>query len=232
MSEQVVTNNALAGPSYPHWHQGLDQIPPQCRADDADASLVAGLRTRDDAAFTDLVRRYRQTLLRVALRISKDHEDAEEIIQDTFLRVFQRIESFRGESLFRTWLTRIAINEALMKIRKPQREHVSIDECWEDGARTTRELKAAGYTPEESCSVRELESMGLGLLPTISLASQPVLKLCGQMGLSLAEAAKRLGLKPSTVKSRLSRGRKELRDALARHCSQRKRYSVPYSQAA
>jgi len=232
MSEHVVTNNAAAGHGYLHWNQALDQTVPECRADDGDAPLVAGLRTRDEAAFTDLVRRYRQTLLRVALRISKNHEDAEEIVQDAFLRVFQRIESFRGESLFRTWLTRIAINEALMKIRKPQREHVSIDECWEDGVRTTRELKAAGYTPEESCSVRELESMGLGLLPTISLVSQPVLKLCGQMELSLAEAAKRLGLKPSTVKSRLSRGRKQLRDALARHCSQRKRYSVPSSQAA
>ena len=232
MSEHSMTNNAQAQPNYLPTDRFLTRPSPKGRVHDEDASLVAGLRTRDQAAFSDLVRRYQRPLLSVALRISKNHEDAEEIIQDAFLRVFQRIESFRGESLFRTWLTRITINEALMKIRKPKRRYVSIDERGDDGVTTTRELKAAGYTPEESCSVREIESMGLSLLPKISLASQPVLKLCGQMELSLAEASKRLRLKPSTVKSRLWRGRKELRDAFARHCSQRKRYSAPYSQAA
>lgn len=230
MSEQVMKNNVP--PNYLPTDQVLTRPSPKGRVHDEDASLVAGLRTRDQAAFTDLVRRYQRPLLSVALRISKNHEDAEEIIQDTFLRVFQRIQNFRGESLFRTWLTRIAINEALMKIRKPRRDHVSIDVCGEDGIRATKELKAAGYTPEESCSLREIQSMGLNLLPKISLASQPVLKLCILKELSSAEAARHLRLKPSTIKSRLSRGRKELRDALARHCSQRKRYSVPFSQAA
>jgi len=232
MSEQPMTNNAPAQPKFLPTDQFLTQPSPKGRVRDEDASLVAGLRTRDQEAFTDLIRRYQRPLLSVALRISKNHEDAEEIIQDAFLRVFQRIESFRGESLFRTWLTRITINEALMKIRKPKRDYVSIDACGENGISATKELKAAGYTPEESCAVRELESMGLSLLPKISLASQPVLKLCGQMQLTLAEAAERLRLKPSTVKSRLRRGRKELRDALARHCSQRKGSSVAFPQAA
>jgi RNA polymerase sigma-70 factor (ECF subfamily) len=221
MSEQVVTNNALAGPSYLHWHQGLDQIAPQCRADDADASLVAGLRTRQEAAFIDLVRRYQHPLLSAALRITKNREDAEEVVQDTFLKVFQYIKSFRGNSLFRTWVTRIAINQGLMKIRKNTRDYLCLDENGEDGrGAAIKETKAAaGYTPEESCSVLEIESIALKLIPKISRSSQPIMKLCLQKELSQAEVAEHLKLKLSTVKSRLFRGRKELRDALAKHCS-------------
>ena len=229
MTEQVVTNNALAGLSYLHWHQGVDQIAPQCRADDADASLVAGLRTREEAAFIDMVRRYQHPLLSAALRITKNREDAEEVVQDAFLKVFQYIKSFRGDSLFRSWLTRIAINEALMKIRKTRRDCVSIDERGEDRTSATKELKAAGYTPEESCSLLEIENMALNLIPKISRASQPIVKLCLQQELSQAEVAERLKLKLSTVKSRLFRGRKELREALAKHCSTK---AFPFWRAA
>jgi len=139
------------------------------------------------------------------------------------LKVFQRIESFRGGSLFRTWLTRIAINEALMKIRKNSRALLSIDEKGEEGAGgAIRELKAAGYTPEESCSLREIESMAISLIPKIGPSSQPIVKLCLQEELSQAEIAEQLKLTLSAVKSRLSRGRKAMRDALAEHCRPRR----------
>jgi RNA polymerase sigma factor (sigma-70 family) len=106
-----------------------------------------------------------------------------------------------------------------MKIRKPRRDCVSIDERGEDGISATKELKAAAHTPEESCSLLEIESIALNLIPKISRASQPIVKLCLQKELSPAEVAEQLKLKVSTVKSRLFRGRKELREALAKRCS-------------
>jgi RNA polymerase sigma-70 factor (ECF subfamily) len=231
MSQAVIADNASAGHSYLHWNQGLDQTAPESRSDDGDASLVAGLRTRQEAAFIDMVRRYQHPLLGAALRITKNREDAEEVVQDAFLKVFNRIESFRGDSLFRTWLTRITINEALMKIRKNTREFVSLDENWEDErGGTIGDIKAAGYSPEESCSLLEIESIALNLISKINVSSQPVMKLCLQEELSQVELAGHLKLKLSTVKSRLSRGRRALRDALARHCRQ-SRYVAP-SRAA
>jgi len=120
-----------------------------------------------------------------------------------------------------------------MTIRKNTWEHLSIDESLENGIGTAvRELKAAGPTPEETCSLREIENIVLSLLPRIGLSSQPVMKLCLQLQLSPAEAARRLRLKLPTVKSRLSRGRKELRKALARRYSHRKGYAITFSQAA
>ena len=223
MSEHVVTNNVLAGRSYLHWNQRIDQTASECRVDDGDASLVAGIRSRDEAAFADVVMRYQKRLLSVALRITKNHHDAEEVVQEAFLKVFQRIESFRGDSLFRTWLTRIAINEALMKIRKNGRDCLSLDENGEEGrGAALRKTRAAGFTPEESCSLLEIESIALKLIPKISRSSQPIMKLCLQKELSQAEVAEHLKLKLSTVKSRLSRGRKALRNALAEHCRRRR----------
>lgn len=220
MSEQIMANNASGEQNYLLADQTLGHLYPKDRAFDGDESMVAGLRTRHETAFTEMVRRYQRVLLALALKITRNHEDAEEVVQDVFLKVFRRIESFRGDSLFRTWLTRIAINEALMKIRKSPKHHFSIDEPSEAGEGSAIwELAAPGATPEESYSLREIESMALSFFPRISRSSRPVVKLCLEMGLSPVDAAMRLGLNMSTVKSRLSRGRKELRKALARHCS-------------
>jgi len=196
---------------------------PKYQPQDEDASLVARLRTRDDFAFTELVKRYERRLLATVVRITENFEDAEEVVQDTFVKVFKHIDSFRGDSLFRTWLTRIAMNEALMKIRGTVRMYLSLDEDGEDGiGSAARRLRASGASPEEACSLRQTEGLALSLLQQIRRSYQPTMKLCVQMGLSQSEVAQHLNLKLSTVKSRLSRGRKELREAFARHCVRRK----------
>jgi RNA polymerase sigma-70 factor (ECF subfamily) len=233
MSEQVVTNNELATHSRLHWSQGYAQNAPACRADDRDASLVAGIRSKDEAAFADVVLRYQKRLLSMALRITKNHHDAEEVVQEAFLKLFQRIGSFRGDSLFRTWLTRIVINEALMKTRKNSRDFLSIDENGREGAAgTIKELKAAGYSPEEWSLLQEIKSMALTLFPRIGPSSRSVMTLCLHLELTPAEIANRLNLKLSTVKSRLSRGRKELREEMSRYCSHGRRHTDPFSRAA
>lgn len=188
-------------------------------AHDQDAVLIEGLRMQEIAAFADMVKRYERPLLSVALRITANREDAEEVVQDSFLRVFQHIESFRGESLFRTWLTRIARNEALMKIRGKAKTHMSLDDDQrKEWSAQPRELKANGYTPEESYSLQELHMIALRLSSSMRGPSQQLMRLCIEMDLSTSEIGKILGLTSSTVKSRLHRARQKLRNAMYKHC--------------
>jgi len=86
---------------------------------------------RTPAAFDDLVKRYGRRLLTVAMRITKNREDAEDVVQESFLKVFKKIDSFRGASKFSSWLNQIAINQALMLIRGNTQNFVSIDEGME-----------------------------------------------------------------------------------------------------
>lgn len=200
-----------------------DRVSQRNQPQDVDATLVARLRIGDELAFAELVKRYERRLLSAAMRITANCEDAEEVVQDTFLKVFRHIDSFRGNSLFSTWLTRIAINEALMKVRGKVSLYLSFDEDKESGAGPgARSLRASGYDPEESYALHQIEVLAVNLLHQTSHVNQPAMKLCIQMDLSLSEIAERLRINLSTVKSRLFRGRKELREAFARHCSRRK----------
>jgi RNA polymerase sigma-70 factor (ECF subfamily) len=221
-----MANNASARHNYLLANQAESDLYRKPRVADEDEPMVAGLLKRRESAFAEMVRRYQRTLLMVAIRITRSHEDSEDVVQDAFLKVFQNIESFRGDSLFRTWLTRVVMNEALMKIRKNPRQYISIDDHTEDGPGSLiRELAGTGCTPEELCSLREIESMALALISRVSPTSQHVVKLCMEMELSPTDAAKRLKLKLSTVKSRLWRGREELRRAIESHFNPQKRYS-------
>jgi RNA polymerase sigma-70 factor (ECF subfamily) len=84
---------------------------------DSDAALVNSLRTGDTGAFEVLVKRHQGRLLKTALNITNNREDAEEAVQDAFLKAFKHLDNFRGHSRFVTWLTRITINQALMVMR-------------------------------------------------------------------------------------------------------------------
>lgn len=134
---------------------------PKYQRQDEHASLVERLRTRDELAFTELVKRYERRLLSTAVRITQNSEDAEEVVQDTFVKVFKHIERFRGDSLFKTWLTRIAINEALMKIRGTVRIYVSLDEGGADGNGSfLRRLRASSYSRKRHVRCARLRSSG------------------------------------------------------------------------
>ena len=91
-----------------------------------DAELVARIGRRDQAAFEILMRRYNSKLFRVARAIVKDDAEAEDALQDTYLEAYRRIGSFRGESQLVTWLTRIVINQALMRLRRQKRDRVVV----------------------------------------------------------------------------------------------------------
>jgi RNA polymerase sigma factor (sigma-70 family) len=194
----------------------LDRIPNLRSFADPDAALVEALKARTPAAFDDLVQRYGRRLLTVAMRITKNSEDAEDVVQEAFLKVFKKIGSFRGASKFATWLTQIAINQALMLIRANTQNVVSINEGMEVGNNAQRpEIAAGGYTPEELCAQREFEVVVLNL-KNVRKSSRRVMQLRVKHDLSEIEIAQVLNLTLSAVKARLYRGRQDLREAMRR----------------
>jgi RNA polymerase sigma-70 factor (ECF subfamily) len=194
----------------------LDRIPNPRSFADPDAALVEALKARTPAAFDDLLKRYGRRLLTVAVRITKNREDAEDVVQESFLKVFKNIDRFRADSKFATWLTRIAINQALMLIRGNTQNFVSIDEGMEasNGAKR-QEITARGYTPEQLCAQREFEVVMLNL-ENVRKSSRRVMELRVKHDLSEIEIAQVLSLTLSAVKARLYRGRQDLREALNR----------------
>ena len=194
----------------------LDRIPNLRSFADPDAALVEALKARTPAAFDDLVKRYARRLLTVAMRITKNREDAEDVVQESFLKVFKKIGSFRGASKFSSWLTQIAINQALMLIRANTQSFVSIDEGMEVGNRAKRlEITAGGYTPEQLCAQREFEVVMLNL-ENVRKSSRRIMELRVKHDLSEIEIAQVLNLTLSAVKARLHRGRLDLREAMSR----------------
>jgi RNA polymerase sigma-70 factor (ECF subfamily) len=194
-----------------------DRIPNPRSFADRDAVLVEALKARTPAAFDDLVTRYERRLLMVAMRITKNREDAEDVVQESFLKVFKKIDSFRGASKFATWLTQIAVNQALMLIRGNTQNFVFLDEGNEVGNRGKRpEITASGYTPEQLCAQREFEVVMLNL-ENVRKSSRRVVELRVKHDLSENEIAQVLSLTLSAVKARLYRGRQDLRDAMGRN---------------
>jgi len=192
----------------------LDRTPGLQSSADPDAALVVALRARTAGAFDELVTRYRHRLLKVAGRITKNREDAEDVVQESFLRVFKKIDSFRGCSKFSTWLIRIAMNQALMLIRVNTPKFVPIDEDWNVEERfTSLATAASASTPEQLYAQRELERVAL---TSIRKSSRRVMELHVNEGLSELEISQLLSLSLSAVKARLYRGRLDLRVATGR----------------
>ena len=98
-------------------YQDIAQIAVKETADE-DLALVQATRNGDTAAFEELIKRYDRKLLHIALNVTRNSEDAEEAVQDTFLKAYRNLNRFEGKAKFATWLTRIAINESLTKLRK------------------------------------------------------------------------------------------------------------------
>jgi RNA polymerase sigma-70 factor (ECF subfamily) len=193
----------------------LDRIPNSPSFVDPDAALVEALKAQTPAAFDDLLKRYERRLLTVAVRITKNREDAEDVVQESFLKVFKNIDRFRADSKFATWLTRVAINQALMLMRGNTQNFVSIDEGMEDDRAQKAEIRAGGYTPEQLCAQREFEGVVLNL-KNVRKSSRRVIELRVKHDLSEIEIAQVLNLTLSAVKARLYRGGLDLRKAMSR----------------
>jgi RNA polymerase sigma-70 factor, ECF subfamily len=178
--------------------------------------LVAEGQGGSLAAFQQLVECYGPKVFRVARRVARSHEDAEEIMQDAFVQAYKNLPNFRGESRFYTWLIRITINEGLMKARRRRLNEISIDGPAKEGV-FLFEIQDWGPNPEQRYSQEELH----GILETTIAQLAPGYRIVFQLrdveGFSTEETARALSLSPTAVKSRLRRARGQLRESLNRY---------------
>jgi RNA polymerase sigma-70 factor, ECF subfamily len=185
-----------------------------CMPADPDAMLVAAARSGKPAAFEVLLERYERRIFRLAQNVTQNREDAEEVVQDAFFRAFTHLGSFQGESRFSTWLTRIAINEALIKLRR-RRPTVSLDdEGGSENDSLVRELDDWGPSPEREYSRWELQQILSEAMGQLSPGLRLVTQLRDVEQFSTEETAQILGLSVSAVKSRSRRARLTLREIL------------------
>jgi RNA polymerase sigma-70 factor (ECF subfamily) len=126
-----------------------------------DEELVAAAKSGDELAFEMLIKRYQSRVFALALRYTRIHEDAEDIVQQTFQKAFVYLQKFQGKSAFATWLTRIAINESLMLLRRGRasREVSFIDSCSEDA--TSRGLEILDSSPNLEMSYLQQEAVDI-----------------------------------------------------------------------
>jgi RNA polymerase sigma-70 factor (ECF subfamily) len=189
----------------------------QASADET--TLVAQSREGDTAAFGELVRRYEGKIFRLAQHVTQNREDAEDVLQETFMKAYEHLDQFQGNSKFYTWIVRIAVNQALMKLRRRKTDKsVSLDETIDTGEDTmVREIAAWDEDPEQRFSRDELG----GILDTAVQSLEPpyrsVFMLRDVDELSTEETAEALGLSVPAVKSRLLRARLQLREKLTRY---------------
>ena len=191
------------------------------RAQDVpDPVLVARISEGDQAAFESLMRRYNGKLFRIARAIVKDDSDAEDVLQDAYLDAYRHIDDFRGGAQVATWLTRIVINQALMRLRKQKRRSVVVpfrerrtldaDPTEADVPDHTTESPSSRMLREE---IRRILERRIDELP---LSFRTVFIMREVEDMSVQETAECLGISPATVRTRLFRARALLRESLAR----------------
>jgi RNA polymerase sigma-70 factor, ECF subfamily len=180
--------------------------------------LVRRAKRGDDQAFEELVRRYDRNVFRIAQHITQNREDAEDVVQEAFLKAYSNLGKFQEQSKFYTWLVRIAVNEALMKLRrrKPERT-VSLDEevKTEDDS-LPREVADWSPNPEQMYNQAELRDILTRTIQGLPAGFRTVFVLRDVEGLSTEETADALELSIPAVKSRLLRARLQLRERLNR----------------
>jgi RNA polymerase sigma-70 factor, ECF subfamily len=186
---------------------------------ESEAELVARARGGEPNAFYELVRPYERGIYLTALSIVNNDADAEEVVQEAILKAFKAIGSFRAEAKFSTWMIRITMNEARMKLRKDRRHlYESFDQPRkgeDDGDYVPRDFADWREIPSEALeNVRLRERLKKGLA-SLSAKYRQVLILRDIEHLNIAETAKLIGISESAVKTRLLRARLMMRDALA-----------------
>lgn len=194
---------------------------PSTIARDDEHLLVAAAQAGDAAAFEELVNRYEGKIFRLTRNITGNHEDAEDAMQDAFLKAYAHLQDFKGDSRFYTWLVRIAANEALMRLRKRRPNQFSLDEPVEgDTDLFPRELEDWGPTPEQKYAQSEMQSIVGDVIDRLEPEFRIVFLLRDFEELSTQETAEALGISVPAVKSRLLRARLKLREKLNRHFRQ------------
>lgn len=182
-----------------------------------DGALVAAAKNGSIGAFEVLVKRHQGRILRVAQRVTRNREDAEDVVQQSFQKAFSHLPKFEERSSFSTWLTRIAINEAIMCLRSRRTRAARIETLTpsKEFALTLR-IPDPSASPERSYARGETERFLFLAINQLTPGLRMAIQLCDLDEHTVKESAQMMGLSVTAVKSRVSRGRRELRKTLKR----------------
>jgi len=182
---------------------------------DSDGALVAATKRGDAQAFEELVLRHRQRVLAVAQRITNNREDAEDVAQESFHKAFLHLDAFQERSRFSTWLTRIAMNEAFMLLRRRRGVVESLPESHDDDMKSSSEAFVdQSPNPEESCSQHEGTQLLTEAINRLGPTIRTAILLRDIEERSVKETAQILGTSITAVKARVFQGRRKLRRTL------------------
>src|ERR1700692_2255811 len=181
-----------------------------------DLELVHACKSGDGGAFEQLVKRYDRKLLRIAQSVTHNTEDSQDVVQEAFLKAFQHLSEFREDSQFSTWLIRITVNQALMKLRKQRAtKELSLDEDFQsEGDSLPIEVTDWAPNPEQLYWASELREILVTTLEGLRPILQRVFVLRDIEGLTIEETAEALNLSQAAGKARLWRGTLQLRKGL------------------
>src|SRR3984885_3920561 len=196
---------------------GTGAAPAKRRTDASEEyAFLAAAKRGDSAAFEFLCKHSAKMVFNVARRMMRNNEDAEDVLQESFQQAFVHLKGFNGDSRFSTWLTRIAINTALMKLRKknPLRD-VSLDELAETEESSYRiDIEDHGLNPEQLCAQGEQQQILSEALNALTPGMRKAIELRELDERSTEETAQIMGVSVSAVKARVFHGRKKLRETL------------------
>jgi RNA polymerase sigma-70 factor (ECF subfamily) len=196
-----------------------------------DEAVVAEARAGAGAAFALLMQRHNRRAFRVAWSLLRNRVEAEDVVQEAYLKAFAGLSGFSGESSFATWLTRIVVNEALMRRRQWDRRVENAAPATLLPLEPPPGSVAAGESPEAARGREELRQRLERAIAALPDDQRAVFVLRAVEGLSAEETAALLGINPLTVKTRLFRARRRLREALQRQLADAFRELLPFAGA-
>jgi len=182
--------------------------------------FVLRLKANEDAAYDELVRTYNASIFHVAYRMLGDTAEASDVVQEIFIKVFRNIGSFKGEAALKTWIFRIALSEILNRLRWWKSRHRSSTVSLDDSQNGQEHyVPDSGPSPEEMLASKERDMAIQEALVKLSSEHRSIIVLRDIEGFSYTEIADILGISMGTVKSRLARGREDLKKSLIRYLS-------------
>jgi RNA polymerase sigma-70 factor (ECF subfamily) len=194
-------------------------VPPEdILTGEGESAVIAAAKNGDAQAFEVLVKRHERRMFFVALRITRNRQDAEDVVQQSFQKTFVHLNSFVGRSSFSTWLTRVATNEAIMLLRKPRSLAVSLDDMDQnEDAAALLEVPDLSPDPETNYSRLEWGRMLSSAVNELPRRTRRAIQLRELEERSTEETARIMGITVGAVKARVFQGRRKLRERLKHH---------------
>jgi RNA polymerase sigma-70 factor (ECF subfamily) len=186
----------------------------------SDDILVENCTNGDESAFDELMRRHHPTALKVAYSIVKNRQDAEDEVQNAFWKAYKHMRQFNRDSKFSTWLTRIVVNQCLMKLRRTRKvQYLYIGESGPGEEFANFELRDTRHTPEQNLGDLEIQDALFREIRRTPPLLRNVFLLRDVQQIPMPQVAAMLGISVAAAKSRLLRARSELRNRMGRHCN-------------